>query len=407
MGRPADLPAGDLSQARGLVPLLAAVFVALAVVTDSDLWWRMVLVPAPVVAFTAWSARDWYRRGWSMAVLAPVVIGSTIAVVWGGRLETSLFLVALLALAAAAWERRPVVAVTVVVACLAMPGFVAAIRPDSDLAWTTWTGGVVFPAVLGWSVRRQERLTVELARARSELAEQAVLEERRRIARDVHDLVGHGLSAVMLQVTSARHVLWRSPASADEALASAEEVGRRSLRDLRRTVGLLRDSHDSPRGPALPSAAQVAELAATYRDAGLDVEYQSVGDLASVDPTVGLTVYRVAQEALANAAKHMSRGRTRVRLRLTAQALTLEVTSHSPTGSGPVTERPLEGHYGLPGMRERAEVVGASLFAGPCPEGWRVRLSVLQPARPSMPRPTTTRTTATRATTEGSAEVDR
>lgn len=390
MGRSADLPAGDLSQARGLVPLLAVVFVALAMVTDSDVWWRMVLVAAPVAAFTAWAGWDWYCRGWSMAVLAPVVTGSTIAASWGGRLETSLFLVALLALAAAAWERRPLVAVTVIAVCLAVPGFVAVMRPGYDLAWITWTGGIVFPTVLGWSIRRQERLTVELAAARTELAERAVLDERRRIARDVHDLVGHGLAAVMLQVTSARHVLPRSPASADEALASAEEVGRRSLRDLRRTVGLLRDTEDSPRDPPLPSAPQVPELAATYRGAGLEVGCETVGDLASVDPAVGLTVYRVAQEALANAAKHMPHGRTCVRLQLAAERLTLEVSSHRPAGSPPTTAGTPEGHFGLPGMRERAQMVGASLFAGPSEVGWTVRLVVPHAAR---------------STTAGSAEV--
>ena len=386
MGRPADLPAGDRSQARQFVPLLAAVFVALAVVTDPEVWWRTAPLAAPVVAFVAWSRWDWYGRWWSMPILTPVVIGCTIVALWQGRLESSLFLVALLALAAAAWERRPVVAIAVVVVCLAVPGFVAAVRPDSDLAWTIWTGGVVFPAVLGWSISRQERLTAELARARTALAERAVLDERRRIARDVHDLVGHGLAAIMLQVTSARHVLSRSPASADEALASAEEVGRRSLRDLRRTVGLLRDPGDSPSDPALPSAAQVRELVATYRAAGLDVRCETVGELTSVDPVVGLTVYRVAQEALANTAKHMPHGRTSLRLRRTAAAVTLEVTSHGTAAGAPARIKgPGDGHYGLAGMRERAEVVGASLFAGPVDDGWLVRLTVPGSVRDATP----------------------
>ena len=381
MGRPADLAAGDLSQARGFVPLLAAVFVVLAMVTDPDVWWRSAPLTGPVAAFIAWSRWGWYYRGWSMPILAPIVVGCTIVALWDGRLETSLFLVALLALAAAAWEPRPVVAVAVVVLCLVVPGVVAALRPGNDLAWTTWTGGVVFPAVLGWSIRRQERLTVELARARSALAERAVLDERRRIARDVHDLVGHGLAAIMLQVTSARHVLLRSPASADEALASAEEAGRRSLRDLRRTVGLLRGPGDGPGGVSLPGAAQVTALAATYREAGLDVRCRTEGDLSAVEPVVGLTVYRVAQEALANTAKHMPHGRTSVELQLTAAALTLEVATHGSQGAPAPIQGPPDGHYGLAGMRERAEVVGATLFAGPCNAGWLVRLTVPGPVR--------------------------
>ena len=108
-----------------------------------------------------------------------------------------------------------------------------------------WVVGIVFPWVLGRVFVRQAQLAAELDATRRELAQQALLAERRRIARDVHDFVGHGLAAVMLQVTSARHVLRRDPASAEEALRSAEEVGRRSMEELRRTVTLLRSDDEA------------------------------------------------------------------------------------------------------------------------------------------------------------------
>src|SRR4029453_6464387 len=103
-----------------------------------------------------------------------------------------------------------------------------------------WILGIGFPWAIGRAAARQSQLASQLNASRHELAQQALQSERRRIARDVHDLVGHGLAAVMLQITGARHVLRRDPAAAEEALKSAEEVGRRSMRGLRGTVTLLR-----------------------------------------------------------------------------------------------------------------------------------------------------------------------
>ena len=110
----------------------------------------------------------------------------------------------------------------------------------------------MFPWVIGRAVARQLQLAAQLDATRRELAEQALLAERRRIARDVHDLLGHGLAAVMLQVTSARHVLRRDPAAAEEALRSAEDLGRRSMQELRRTVALLRSDEDRAVAPPAP-----------------------------------------------------------------------------------------------------------------------------------------------------------
>ena len=131
-----------------------------------------------------------------------------------------------------------------------------------------------------------------------------MLEERRRIARDVHDFVGHGLAAVMLQLTSARHVLRRDPDAAEEALRSAEEVGRRSMAELRRTVALLRSDDDGAIGPPVPTALEIPALIDDARARGLAVELQVRGDLAQISPGVGVALYRFGQEALANAARH-------------------------------------------------------------------------------------------------------
>ena len=121
---------------------------------------------------------------------------------------------------------------------------------------------------------------------------------------------GGGLAAMLLQVTSARHVLRRDPDSADEALASAEAAGRRSMQELRDTVTLLRSPGEGMAPGPLPDISQLAELVGEARHGGLRVEYQTSGDLTGIPPAVGLALYRIAQEALHNAARHAPRAST-------------------------------------------------------------------------------------------------
>jgi signal transduction histidine kinase len=136
----------------------------------------------------------------------------------------------LLAFVVAWWTESLPVAVALGLLAVAAPLAVSAIEQPGDIGVGNWIVGIAFPWLIGRAIHRQMQLSAALEASRRELAEQAMLEKRRRIARDVHDFVGHGLAAVMLQVTSARHVLRRDPASAEEALLAAEEVGRRSMR---------------------------------------------------------------------------------------------------------------------------------------------------------------------------------
>jgi signal transduction histidine kinase len=118
----------------------------------------------------------------------------------------------------------------------------------------------------------------------------------------------------MLQVTSARHVLRRDADAAEEALRSAEEVGRRSMQELRRTVTLLRSDDDADGAGAVPTASDIPALIDEARVGGLCVELQTRGDLARIPPSVGVALYRIAQEALANAARHAPSARTTLEL---------------------------------------------------------------------------------------------
>ena len=174
---------------------------------------------------------------------------------------------------------------------------------------------------------------------RRELAQQALLVERRRIARDVHDFVGHGLAAVMLQITSARHVLHRDPAAAEEALRSAEEVGRRSMRELRRTVALLRSDDEARRG----ATGSIGERDPRARRgcAGRRSRGRAAAagrPLSRSPPGVGVALYRIAQEALANAARHAPRARTVLELDVGDGRARLTAETIGPTAAAPAGE---------------------------------------------------------------------
>lgn len=344
---------------RQLVTPLAALFY-LAALVDPGRWWEYLALALPVALFALWQ-----RFPRLLPLLTVVTPPAVVVALWGGGLEPGMFIVSLLALTVAAWEdNRPLAATGVLLSVLTpvVLGFLS----SAHVAWGIWILGILFPTVLGLTVRRLERVTAELARARDELAERAVLDERQRIGRDVHDLVGHGLAAVMLHLTGARHVLRRDVDAADEALRTAEEAGRASLQELRRAVDQLRREEDDTSAPA-PGLGQVRELVATYRSAGLMVSLEAAGDLA-VPPAVGLTAYRIAQQALANAAQHAATARTTVSVDVTGPAVTLAVVSHG-AAPGAAVDR----GYGLVSMHERARVAGGRLVAGPSAEGWTVR----------------------------------
>lgn len=368
------VPAGSREPdvVRAGMPLLAAGIVVVAAFSDPSGWWQVALL-VPAAAVMALWAR-WPRLhplALTVGVLVPVVIAQL-----PGALEPAMFLISLLAVAVAGWGDSIALAVGAGVAAAASPVLIAALQPpDNRLSASIWVGGVAVPWAIGLLVRRQERLTEQLRSARLELAERAVADERRRIARDVHDLVGHGLAAMLLQVTSARHVLRRDPDGADEALASAEQAGRRSMSELRWTVALLR-SDDERAGAALPAPERIGDLVDAARAGGLDVRYRTSGDLARLGPAVGVALYRIAQESLSNAARHAPHARTEVHSRVEDAAAALDVETVGPlVGS---TEQP---GFGVVGMRERAEAVGGSLHAGTTPDGWSVRCRIpLEPA---------------------------
>jgi signal transduction histidine kinase len=352
---------------RGLAPVFALAVAIVAVVTDPGSAGDLVLAALPVVTFAA----RVYLPGFPIVVLALGVIVPVVAAQRSGALEPLMFDVSILAFVVGRWA--PSLAAAVALGLLAVLAPVAAglIQDPLELAVGIWILGIVFPWIIGVAAARQAELTAQLHATRRELAEQAVLTERRRIARDVHDFVGHGLAAVMLQVTSARHVLRRDPAAAEEALLSAEEVGRRSMQELRRTVALLRSDDDAAVPPPLPSTGEIPALVDHARAGGLTVELSTRGDLSLITPGVGVALYRISQEALANAAQHAPRARTMLGIEVADGRACLVAETTGPTTAAPARDSG-RARYGLVGMRERATALGGEFAAGPTRDGWRV-----------------------------------
>ncbi len=352
---------------RRLVPVFALAVAILAAITDPSSAADLLLAGAPVVAFALWAyTPNLPLWALSFAVLAPVVVAQR-----SGQLEPLLFEVSLLAFVVG--RRAPSASVAVVLGLLALAAPVTAslIQDPAELAVGIWILGIAFPWALGRAAARQAQLAAQLDATRRELANQALFAERRRIARDVHDFVGHGLAAVMLQITSARHVLRRDPAAAEEALRSAEDVGRRSMQELRRTVALLRSDDEAAVAPPPPSAEEILELVDDARAGGLAVELRTRGDLSRIAPSVGVALYRISQEALANAARHAPRARTVLGIEIEDGRACLVAETTGQTAARPTSE-PERPRYGLVGMRERATALGGEFTAGPTSEGWRV-----------------------------------
>jgi signal transduction histidine kinase len=239
----------------------------------------------------------------------------------------------------------------------------------------TWLAGVVL---------RQRSLRLALVEDRSAALEKdhreaqaAVAEERARIARELHDVVAHSVSVMTVQAGAARMMLGTDPDRALAPLLAVEETGRQALDELRRLLSILRPDDAGSGLVPQPGLENVPDLVESVRGTGLPIELAIGGDVRPVPPGLGLTAYRIVQEALTNTLKHASARQVRVRVDYRPEQLEVEV---SDDGRGTSTGNPAPGGghgHGIAWMRERAALYGGQLHAGPGDGGgYTVRVSL-------------------------------
>ncbi len=241
------------------------------------------------------------------------------------------------------------------------------------LDWVALYLGVV---AMGWLmsylIRTQQQLWLKQQEMQADLAEHAAADERRRIAGEVHDVIAHSLSITLLHVTGARRALQQDSDIDDAvgALVDAERLGRQAMADIRRTVGLL-EAGPAKTAPE-PGIADIPRLLDDFISTGLTVTLHSEGDCDQVSAAVGLALYRITQESLANIAKHAPSSKATVDVVITRSAAQLSIVNEMPVAVGATTA---DGR-GVAGMRQRVELLGGVIDAGPCREGWSVRAEI-------------------------------
>jgi signal transduction histidine kinase len=302
--------------------------------------------------------------------LVSVLVALYTAAVWSDRVRARVCLAAVLAAHAVAVGYE---------ASFAGPGLsafavtaVALVYGLLDVA--TWAAGR-----WGSSAAARAR-TRELEASRSALAAAAVDAERLRIARELHDIVAHAVTVMVLQSAGASRMAVKNPELAADAMRAVENTGKQAVAELRRLLEVLRaeDTGDTEGDGAVEQPhgtsrlANLDDLAAQIRSVGIDVTVEQTGTASSLDPSVDLTAYRVIQEALTNVNKHAGAGAAaRVRLSWEPSELVIEVVDDGQVNAGIAH---LASGYGLVGLAERVKLVGGRLESGPRPEGgFRVR----------------------------------
>jgi signal transduction histidine kinase len=244
-----------------------------------------------------------------------------------------------------------------------------AARPQDRAGWII---AITVALVLGDQIRRrgeaQRGLRTQAELKEEEQARRAVLEERARIARDMHDVVAHHMSLIAVRAESAPYRLAEATAESTAAeFAAIAEEARLSLAEMRRLLGVLRQGNNGPELAPQPGLEQIPELISNAQAAGVWVALRWDGEIGTVPEAVGLTSYRIVQEALANAGRHAPGALVQVRVR--GEAEQLRVTVANGPATLPVPEPTDGAPHGLVGMRERVAVLGGTFEAGPSPDG--------------------------------------
>lgn len=369
----------------------AAVALALLVLGDVEIWGGATYQGGPVfpgprlvnaIAVVPLLALPLVLRRRAPLVSFGLVFG-TIAwasLAFGGGEATTEFVAALVSLysATANGDRRYAVLVGAFAA-----GAVHELRDPhvhgiGDVVWgagllaVAWLFGIAVRGRHG-RIASLEGETARMTADQEQRAREAVAAERSRIARELHDMVAHAVSVVVVQAQAGQRLVGRDDAGARASLEAIEETSRTALQEMRRLLGMLRETDAASLAPQ-PGLAQLEELTAQVSDAGLPVEVETEGVAAPLPAGVDLAAYRLVQEGLTNALKHAGAARATVRIRYSDAQLELEVADDGRGRNGNASE----GGHGLVGLRERVSLYGGELESGPRAEGgWRLRATLL------------------------------
>lgn len=322
----------------------------------------VLMLPALIVRVFWRSMPGWLLLSW---VTIPTLAGDAAAV------TRSAYLVVTTAVAVVAAGRRGRLDNAVLTLCVVSP-FVIWLLETNDWhrglgAWL-WFGGLLVGWGFGHVVARQFVLIDELERTRTMLAKTAVAEDRQRIARDLHDLVGHSFTVVLLHLSGTRMLLASSPQDTDEAieaLRQAEVLGRHGMDELREALMLMHQGSPSLT-PIEP--AQLDTLLCTYRDAGVRIDIHVDGDIDAVSAAPRMVLHDVLREALTNVAKHARSPEATIRIGISRESIDV----HVENSLGPACP-PARGGMGLAGLDHRVAAIGGTFRAQPDRGRWVVQ----------------------------------
>lgn len=345
-----------------------------------------VVDAALALALTVWALAE--PQTLSHAARAPVLLAMTAAIAWARAaplvvlavevagvvaLPNNLNLPQGVAFLIAAYsaalysDRRVAVAILLITAAAWLFAFAGELKIPSGIAPLL----LVAPVWLaGSAMRRRERraaVSAERADRLEREQEESLRAERARIARELHDLVTHSVSVMVLQTGAARQIMSKDEPRSRAMLESVEASGRSALEELRRLLGLLSDGDgDVPLSPQ-PGLTEIPSLVEQVRQAGVDVELSVEGQARELPGGASITAYRIVQEALTNVVKHARGAPARVVIRWADAGLDIEILDDGPPQ--PLVDGTTRTGRGLAGMRERAAMYGGSIDAGPGPAG--------------------------------------
>jgi signal transduction histidine kinase len=343
-------------------------------------WWTVVVAAATGVAL-AW------RRVAPAWVLGAVLVGVSILPVLepDGEWATPFAVILVALYSGAAYDDRRRASIGLVLVLLFFAGGTVldnildpGRRPVGDLVYaivlntSAWGIGRIVRRWREQALALVER-TEELERERAWREQAAVAEERNRIARELHDVISHSVTLMVVQASAAEQVLPAEAAGARESIVKVQQTGREAVEELRRMLGVLRPTEHAPCLDPQPALRDLPSMVARAAGAGVRADVRITGPERELPPGVELVAYRVVQEALTNVVKHAGPTTASVRLAYGDDALAIEVVNGPAVGGRAVTDG---AGQGLLGMRERLALYGGHLDAGPCGQGYAVRARV-------------------------------